>query len=126
MSELDDLADRLDAVVQQALDEAAEEAVKYAASLTKGELAASVQFRRNGSFGREIFSDKPYAEFVENGRPGFSAKNAKALRFEINGQVFFRKSVGPQAPKPFIGPAQHLFEQAAVSKVEAAIERLLS
>ncbi len=126
MSEFDALLAGLDAVIEEALDEAAEDAVAYAASLTKGELAASITYRNKGQFGREIYSPKPYAEFVENGRPGFSAKSAKALRFEVNGQVVFAKSVGPQKPQPFIKPAQGVFERAAVSRLERALARLAS
>lgn len=44
-----------------------------------------------------------YATTLEYGRKGFSVVKAKALRFEIGGQVFFRHSVGP-------APAQHPME----------------
>jgi hypothetical protein len=44
-----------------------------------------------------------YAWTLEFGRGPVHAIKAKALRFEIGGQVFFRKSVGP-------APAQHPME----------------
>lgn len=47
-----------------------------------------------------------YAATLEWGRRGFSAIKARALRFEIGGVVFFRKSVGP-------APAQHILEYGA-------------
>jgi len=49
-----------------------------------------------------ITANAPYASFVENGRPGFSAKNAKCLRFVINGEVIFAKHVGPQKATHFM------------------------
>lgn len=47
-----------------------------------------------------------YSRSLEWGRRGFSAIRAKALRFVINGEIIFRKSVGP-------APAQHILEYGA-------------
>lgn len=72
-----------------------------------------------------------YAFTLENGRGRVTVKNARALRFEIGGQVFFRHSVGPAA-------AQHPMEyglrdalpqinarfEAAGSKAVAQLEAL--
>lgn len=117
------LIENFDTVVEAALDAASADAVAKAASGTKGELASSISYRRLGQFGREIFSSKPYAEFVENGRPGFTAKSGM-LRFVVNGATLFRKSVGPAAAKPFLAPARNVFEASASQRVEEALGRL--
>lgn len=123
MSGIDDLISGIDSTIQKAIDNAAEEAAKYAAARTKGELADSIGVRKIGQHGREIFSGKPYADFVENGRPGFKARG-KALRFVVNGSVIFRKSVGPAAPKPFMAPARSFLEREVARQVEQALGRL--
>lgn len=56
-----------------------------------------------------------YAGAVNFGRGPVVAKRAKALRFEVNGEIIFRKSVGP-------APAQHFAEkglQAAEPQIMA-------
>lgn len=58
-----------------------------------------------------------HADWVNNGRGPIVAKNAKALRFEIDGEIIFRKSVGP-------APAQHFAERGlenAKGKIEGAM-----
>lgn len=42
----------------------------------------------------------PYAKWVLEGRGSVVARKAKALRFEINGKVVFRKRVGPARARP--------------------------
>lgn len=47
-----------------------------------------------------------YPMSLEYGRRGFEAINAKALAFyDENGELIFRKSVGPAEPRPFVAPA---------------------
>jgi hypothetical protein len=68
------------------------------------EMLAGLEF---GELETSIFNDArsaepysfPYFFPVDLGRKGFSAKNAKALRFEVGGRVIFRKSVGPSMPR---------------------------
>lgn len=43
-----------------------------------------------------------YSMPVHQGRGPVTAKNAQALRFVIGGQQFFRKSVGPAKPNPYL------------------------
>lgn len=122
LSGLDDIITGLDEAVEEALDEAAEHALAVAKSHTKGELASSLRIRRTkGS--REITTEKPYAEFVEAGHGPIEAKG-KALRFVANGQVIFRKSVGPVQPHPFIEPAQADLEQQAAAIFEKKLGNL--
>lgn len=46
-----------------------------------------------------------HSRWIEEGRGPVVARRAKALRFEVGGQVLFRKSVGPAAAQPFMRPA---------------------
>jgi len=48
----------------------------------------------------QITNTTPYIKWVIGGRGPVEAKG-KALRFVIDGKVFFRKRVGPAAPNPF-------------------------
>lgn len=47
-----------------------------------------------------------YPMSVEYGRKGFGPKKAKALAFyNSDGELIFRKRVGPAHPRPFVSPA---------------------
>lgn len=56
-----------------------------------------------------VIANTPYAYYVENGNdPGggrIYPKTSRYLRFEINGQLFFAKSVKAAVARPFMGPA---------------------
>jgi hypothetical protein len=60
----------------------------------------------------------PYLRYVLNGRGPVEASSGKMLRFVINGQVIFRKRVGPAAPNPFADRAAQMMapEIAAASQ----------
>jgi len=109
--------------VEQALDEAAEQAAEVARGLTKGALAKDIKVNKRGKFGREIVVDSDYAEFVENGRPGFSAKG-RVLHFTINGQDIFTRSVGPAKARPFMAPAAKSLEANAQKILEKALRNI--
>jgi hypothetical protein len=49
-----------------------------------------------------VTSHAPYSVSVHDGRGPVEAKNAKALRFVIGGQVLFRKRVGPAKANPYM------------------------
>jgi hypothetical protein len=85
-----------------------------------GPLRASIGIDRVKRDARGLYisigSDKEYAAAVEFGsglfgtgpgakRQRITAKNGKALRFKIGGQVIFRRSVAGQQPQPFLRPA---------------------
>lgn len=55
-----------------------------------------------------------YSSFVEYGRGPVRAKNAKFLRFEINGRVFYRKQVRAAAPRPVFIPVARSIEGEAM------------
>jgi hypothetical protein len=124
----DDL-DRIIAGLEGAVSEGLDGAARYVAGVarrgTKGKLAASITVRRTGQHERTIGTDLPYAEFVEHGRPGFSAAPGKVLRFEIAGRVVFCKSVGPAAAQHYMARAADAAAQHAHKFIEAAINRLI-
>lgn len=118
--------------VQRAVEEGAAEArAKHAFTNRTGELEASIVGRMLGSESGEgstikhvgeIRAGKFYASWVEDGRGPITAKG-KALRFEIGGTVFFRKSVKASQPKPFMGIAYIKAERVLQREIEAAIPR---
>lgn len=121
---IDDLIAGLEGAVQEALDSVATKAVEVARKRSRGDLAASIRVRNVGRFGREIVSDAPYAGFVENGRPGFSAAPGKMLHFVIGGRDVFVRSVGPAKPHPFMAPAGEYLRANASAAVEKALGSL--
>jgi hypothetical protein len=50
---------------------------------------------------------------------------AKALRFEIDGQVFFRKraNIPAQGPRPYLKPALLAFKSYAIEAMRASLQR---
>lgn len=124
LSYLDHLIDGLPETVADALDDAAVDAAEVARGHTKGALAKGIGLKRTGLFSWLITTDKPYAEFIENGRPAIVAAPGKCLRFEVNGTVLFRKRVGPAAAQPFLAPAGDWFDAHAAGYVERALARL--
>lgn len=65
--------------------------------------AAGVQVRIAASAQSE--DGYPYPYVIEHGRGPIEAAPGKVLAFEIDGQMVFRKRVGPAAAQPFMGPA---------------------
>jgi hypothetical protein len=70
----------------------------------------------------EARSPKGFAYFwaVDRGRRGFSAQPGKVLRFEIGGQVFYRKSVGPSQPRNITQKALAALDQNMRTAAQAA------
>jgi hypothetical protein len=52
-----------------------------------------------------VVVDKSYAVFIEFGRGPVEAQDAEALRFTVDGETVFAKSVGPAPAQPFMRPA---------------------
>lgn len=125
MDELDRLMTGLVAACDAALDAAAQHGAAVAAGGTKGDLARSIRPRRAGFMEREIFTDKPYAGFVEDGRPGFGVKNAKALHFFIDGREVFARSVGPAPAQHFMAKARADLESSASRIAQETLNREL-
>lgn len=63
--------------------------------------AFRVQERYGATSSYRISNDSPHLRYVLRGRGPIVAKPGKMLRFEILGQVYFRKRVGPAAANNF-------------------------
>ena len=66
-----------------------------------------------------------HAKWVEFGRGPVVAKRAKVLRFEIDGQVLFRKSVGPAAAQHFMSGGLRDAEGAIMGEFRASSARII-
>lgn len=75
----------------------------------------------DGAHFGEIVAAKDYASYVENGRGPVVVKRARFLRFVIAGVVFFRKRVGPAAPKPFMALAFQKCERVMIREIERGV-----
>lgn len=75
----------------------------------------------------EILSPTPYAKFIENGtRPHVIVpRNAKALRFVVNGQVVFAKKVNHPGTRayPAMGPALLKAERVLYREFHVGIDK---
>jgi hypothetical protein len=114
--------------VAQGCSEGAEEArTKHRFKNRTGDLERSIQGHLTGSdpdgSRGEIVATEKYASFVENGRGPVEVKRAKFLRFEIDGQLFFRKRVKEAAPRPFMGLAALKCERVMIREIEIGVEQ---
>jgi hypothetical protein len=76
-------------------------------------LKRSIDYKKTGHTGY-VFVDKtiaPYADWVLDGRRGFCAKKAQALKFSIGGKTIFRRCVGPAKSQPFFDEAYPYIDQ---------------
>ena len=69
-----------------------------------------------------------YPMAVEYGRSEVYPIRAKALAFYYDGELIFRKKVGPAKPRPFVAPAfektNDVAEEIMLRKIEIAIDRV--
>lgn len=72
----------------------------------------------------QITNTVPHLRFVLNGRGAVTAQSAQALRFVIDGRVFFRRSVGSAAANPFDERAKQRI-QPAINQAGPRIANLL-
>lgn len=128
--------DKLRAGAERALVLSAQGAAFHAKATKKfknrtGELRSSIRVKNTGGLTAEVVADAKHAFWVENGNKPASGdriypKNAKALRFEINGTVFFRRWVRPAAPRKFMQEARDaavpLFERLLSTATATAFE----
>lgn len=76
----------------------------------------------------DIVSPHPASSFVNDGTPPhvIEAKNAKALRFEMNGELVFAKRVnhpGTQ-PQPFMDRAERVADRALNREIQVAVDEI--
>lgn len=99
---LDDIVVGLPNAVDEALAQCGQIVATEEAKRTKGELSKSFYTYNDGNGTQIVDSSKDYAQYLEYGRGPITAIKAKALRFVINGEVIFRKSVGPMKAQPYV------------------------
>jgi Bacteriophage HK97-gp10, putative tail-component len=99
---LDDIENHLPNAVEDALQECGQIVALEESKRTKGQLSKSFYTYKDGNGTQIVDNSKDYAQYLEYGRGPVTAIKAKALRFVINGEVIFRKSVGPMKAQPFV------------------------
>lgn len=123
---LDAAAQALDAAVDEALAQAAEEVIKAAKerlSDPSGPLANSIVY---DPASKVVVATSPYANFVEAGRGPIVAAPGRAIRLVINGETVFRRRVGPARARPFMGPAAQQGDRFLAQALEEALDGILS
>ena len=100
---LDELRKSMDRSVL-AVEASAKRVVPVKTGNLRRSITHEVRATGGGMVGK-VGTNVPYAERVEKGRGPVVATRAKVLRFEINGQVIYRKRVGPAKGKPYLRPA---------------------
>jgi hypothetical protein len=123
------IADQLPSTIDDGLERVAEIGATNAKSskLYKdqtGELRQNTKFFKSGIGSRTIIADKFYSNYIEYGRGPVYAKKAKALRFVINGVVFFRKSVKASKPRPFMSAGRNLIAKVGNDYIARRMTKL--
>ena len=125
ISSLDEIIRKLDRFHDNVLKDVTNLGRHVAQQKSKGALSKSIKVENKDNNEKDLTAPKPYAYFVENGRPAIRAKGKGMLRFVINGQVFYRKSVGPAKPRPFMKPAGLSMKQHAPKIVQDNWKKIL-
>jgi hypothetical protein len=102
---LNHIINTLESVNDKALNECGKLIAIQESLRTKGNLSKSFFTfftLKDGKNNVVVDSSKDYAKYLEFGRGPVKAINAKALRFFMNGEIIFRKSVGPMKAQPFV------------------------
>lgn len=98
-------------------------------SVDTGTLRGSIasDTARTGPYEVTVYagSNIEYAAIVEMGRGPIEAKGDGYLRFEVDGEVLYRKRVGPAAPKPYLRPAVEAARPYIRERVDEAIENTI-
>ncbi len=99
--------------------------------LFKGDkLRQNTKFISEGEFTKAVLADTPYAGYVEfgNNQQGdkIYPKQAKALRFEVEGQVIYRKWVKAHGPLPFMKQARDEMVAQAPRIIETHLTNLFN
>ena len=87
----------------------------------RGGLKAAIQGEVDSTSGH-IYVDQgiaPYAKFVIDGRGEVHAKNARALRFCVDGKVVYRKRVGPSEANDFFVKALPKIQNKTRTEVQS-------
>jgi HK97 gp10 family phage protein len=134
--DLADQLERLGEVLVEELDAAArdiglkiEAGAKRRAPVDTGTLRGSIASDTAQTGPHEVTvyagSNTEYAAIVELGRGPIEAKGDGYLRFEVDGEVLYRKRVGPAAPKPYLRPAVEAAKPYIRERVDEAVENTI-
>ena len=135
--ELEDFAEDIgqaadEAAIDRAVDRGVERTAEQIrddtsrlAPVDTGRLSNSIRTERRGLGEWAVIADTDYARYVEYGRGPVVATEADALRFEIDGQVFYRKSVGPAPAQPFLRPALDMHRSELARNIASEIRRVI-
>ena len=135
LSQLRKIASQLDNAVSAGLNEAAHFGATMAKTNTyykprTGKLQSMTTAVDESTFIKHVRANTFYASYVNfgNGPPGsrIYPKKAKALRFVMNGQIMFRKSVKTSVPRPFMTAAFQSLKVNAPRIVAAKLTNLFS
>lgn len=114
--ELRDAADRAAFDASRAAVVTAKNAIRAQTRRRTGKLLAGTDSALAGRGRARFFSRAAYASFIDSGTAPhvIAARNAQALRFTMNGQVMFRRSVQHPgtSPRPFIEAARAAGERS--------------
>lgn len=120
---VDDISDRNKSFQEQIISEVCDN--------PSGMLASSIQKEEiNEGYGFIVGTilNHIYPMSVEYGRGPVYPIHAKALAFYYDGELVFRKSVGPAKPRPFVAPAYEktsiIAEEIVLRKIEIAKQRI--
>jgi len=110
-----------------------------------GKILRSIKWIKTGEYSRTIgvFTNEIYPIILEKGRGPIYPKlrvtpntqhvsylgkhiGAAALKFEINGKILFRRSVGPAKPRPYVEPTRRsmrtMFPKIMQKEIASAIK----
>jgi len=110
-----------------------------------GKILRNIKWIKTGEYSRTIgvFTNEIYPIILEKGRGPIYPKlrvtpntqhvsylgkhiGAAALKFEINGKILFRRSVGPAKPRPYVEPTRRsmrtMFPKIMQKEIASAIQ----
>jgi HK97 gp10 family phage protein len=90
-----------------------------------GRLANSIHMQYRGLMQRAVVAATDYAKAVEFGRGPIVAEEGSALRFEIDGELLFRKSVSGAPPQPYMRPALRQHKRDLNEDMRTEVERMV-
>lgn len=132
---LDDYLRNLEAAANESMAEAlqsAEDAARLAVhAQTKqhsGDLDRLLVHVQLSAFRGKVFNTAPYAGYIDEGTKPHTirAVNARCLRFESGGQIYFRRQVNHPgtAPRPFVALAQAAGQMALRDGLQRRADKL--
>lgn len=132
--DIGDARDDVDAAMDRGVEKTARDigdAAQRRAPVDTGELRDSKRIRKLSDGRWEVAftaqSDEgfPYPQAVEYGRGPIVAEPGSALRFEIDGEVFYRQRVQAASPQPFLRPALRQHRSELTENIREELRRTI-